>query len=352
MNAPTSKLIRIILFSLLAFAGIRYLLPVLLPFFIGGLLALAAEPAVNFLRVRLRLPRGAAAGIGVSLTFACLLTLVLLLCGLLVREVRALAGVVPDLVASVRSGMDALSGWLTGLFSGAPAVIRAPLTRNVTEFFSDGSALLDRLTGLLLKTTSGLLTHVPESFLGIGTAIISSFMISDKLPALRGFFSALPLQKLQPALHLLTRTKSTLFGWVKAQLKLSCVTFLITLFGFFLLRLPYAPLWALLVALVDAFPVLGSGTVLIPWSLVSFLQADRLQAFALLGIYGAAALSRTILEPKFVGRQLGLDPLVTLLSMYAGYRLFGFLGMLLAPVAAVTLAQLLRPEADKGSATQ
>lgn len=347
MSAATIKILRILLVILGGYLAIRYLLPILLPFLIGTVLALAAEPPVKFLCSRFRLPRGVAAGIGVTMTFCALLTFVLLLCGLLVREVRTLVGILPDLSGSIRAGMDSLSGWLLNLTAGAPPAIRGTLTRNVTEFFSDGSALLDRATAFLLDLASGILSHVPDSFLGLGTAVISSFMISAKLPVLRKFWVSQDVtQKLHPLAAALRRLKATLGGWLKAQLKLSSVTFLIAMAGFFFLRIPHAPLWALLVALVDTFPILGSGTVLIPWSLVCFLQGDRMQAFGLLGIYAIAALGRSVLEPKFVGKQLGIDPLVTLISLYAGYKLFGFAGMILAPMTAVTITQLLQPKPD------
>ena len=342
MYPATRKFLILASICLGTYLFIRYLLPIFFPFLIGAALALAAEPLVRFLCSRIHVRRALAAGIGVSMAFSFLVFLVLVLCGLLLRELRALAGILPDMENTIRSGMDSLSSWLLTLAGNAPAGIRTVLTENVTEFFSGGSALLEKVTNYLLQLASGILSHVPDSFLSIGTAVISSFMISAKLPKIREFLhSRISLQRLRPALNTLSQLKSALGGWLKAQLRLSGVTFLITLLGFFLLRVPYAPLWAVVVALVDAMPILGSGTALIPWSLVSFLQGDRLQAFGLLGIYATAALSRSVLEPRLVGRQLGLDPLVTLLAMYAGYKLFGFLGLLLAPMLAVTVAQLL-----------
>jgi predicted PurR-regulated permease PerM len=96
------------------------------------------------------------------------------------------------------------------------------------------------------------------------------------------------------------------------------------------------------VALVDGFPILGTGTILLPWALVSFLQNNIPRALGLLSVYAVISLTRSILEPKLLGRQLGLDPLVTLASLYAGFRLWGFGGMILAPMLAVTAAQLIR----------
>ena len=135
--------------------------------------------------------------------------------------------------------------------------------------------------------------------------------------------------------------KHALSGWLLAQTKLMGLTLLILLSGFLLLRLPNAPLWALGIALVDAFPVLGTGTILLPWSLFCLLQRDTAQAIGLLGIYATITLSRSLMEPKLLGRHLGLDPLATLMALYIGYKLWGIGGMILAPLLAVTALQLV-----------
>ena len=114
--------------------------------------------------------------------------------------------------------------------------------------------------------------------------------------------------------------------------------------GLFLLGVPRAVFWAALVAAVDAVPMLGTGLVLGPWAAVSFLQGDNLRGAGLLGIYGVAAMTRTVLEPRLVGRQLGLDPLVTLAALYLGFRLWGLPGLLLAPVVAAAGKSLLTKE--------
>ena len=135
--------------------------------------------------------------------------------------------------------------------------------------------------------------------------------------------------------------KSALFGWLTAQFKLMTMTMMILMLGFVILRIPYAPLWAAGVALVDALPVLGTGTILIPWSVVCFLQQDGGRAIGLLGTYAVASLTRSVLEPRLLGRHLGLDPLVTLMALYAGYKLWGVGGMILAPMLAVAALQIV-----------
>ena len=320
---------------------IQYLLPIILPFLLGAALALGAEPMVRFFSGRLHFPRGLAAILGVSMTFALLSMVVLVLCALLLRQLQALSGILPNMEQTIRTGMNALSGWLLGLAGHAPEVLQEPLTRNVESFFSNGSALLERATGYLLHLASGILSHLPNGAFAFGTGLISSFMISAKLPKIRKTLAArFPAEKVQPYLDSLKSLKNALFGWLKAQVKLSGVTFGLLTVGLLLLGIPYAPLWAFLVALLDAFPILGTGAILVPWSLISFLQGDNLQAFGLLGIYALVTITRTILEPRLVGAQLGLDPLVTLVCFYAGFRLWGILGMILAPMLAVTAVQL------------
>lgn len=341
MSPAARKFTSLCFTFLFVFLFFRFLLPLLLPFFLGAGLALAAEPLVRFLTGKIHLPRTVAAGIGISISFSFLALTVMLLCGFVLRELRQLTGVLPQLEEAARAGMSSLSDWLLSLARKAPDGLRAILTQNVTNLFSGGSALLDKITGILLSLASGILSKLPDSALSIATSIISSFMISAKLPRLKNaLHSRIPKERLQTLRNLLTRLKRTVGSWLKAQAKLSGVNFLLITLGFFLLGIPYAPLWAFLTALVDAFPVLGTGTVLIPWSLISFLQGDRFQAFGLLGVYAAAALSRSVLEPRLVGRQLGLDPLATLIALYAGYQLWGLPGMLLTPILAAAAVQL------------
>ena len=320
---------------------VQYLLPLLLPFLLGGALALAAEPMVRFFCQKLHLPRALAAILGVAIAFALLGMTLLVLCGLVLRQLQALTGILPDMEQTIRTGMGTLSGWAMELAGRTPAKVREPLMKNVQNIFSNGSALLERAAGYGIQLASGLLGQLPNGALVFGTGLISSFMISAKLPQIReGIAHRLPGEKIKPWLDSLKSLKSALFGWLKAQVKLSGVTFGILCISFLLLGISYGPFWAFLVALVDAFPVLGTGTALVPWSLIAFVQGNTIRAFGLLGAYAVVTVTRTILEPRLVGRQLGLDPLVTLVCFYAGFRLWGILGMILAPMLAVTVVQL------------
>lgn len=327
----------------------KYLLPLFFPFLLGAGLALAAEPMARFFRRQLRLPRAAASGISVSMTFCFLGVAGMILCALLVRELRALAGVLPELTAAAQDGLSSLERRLIAFSAKLPGELGQTLSQRITGFFSDGSTLTDKAIGYLLGLAGAILSHIPDSFLGVGTAVISGYMISAKLHKIRLWIvRRLPREKLRPILEGMKRIRCIVFGYIAAQIKLSGVTFCLLLPGFWLLKLPYAPLWALGVCLVDAFPVLGTGTVLLPWALLSGLQGNTALALGLGGLYAAVSITRSVLEPKLLGKQLGLDPLATLICMYAGYRLFGLAGMIFTPMAIVTILQLL-PAKNAGS---
>lgn len=345
MRINTKRVFSLLWFLIAAWLCIRYLLPVLMPFLLGAGMAMLAEPGVHFLSRRVRLPRPLAAGIGVSTVFAGVCILITALFALLFRELGILAGILPDMEVTARNGLEALHGWLSGMAQQAPASIRTLLCRNVNDMFSGGTALLDRFTRYALGLAGTMLTALPDSALSAGTAVLSAFLISAKLPGIRSWITGhIPRQRLETIAAALGRIKFTLLSWLTAQMKLTGITWGLLCGGFLLLRISYAPLWALAVSAVDAFPILGTGTVLLPWALVRLLQQDSPAALGLLGIYAVVALTRSMLEPKLIGQELGLDPLVTLIALYAGFRLWGISGMLLMPVLAITALRLVPEE--------
>lgn len=227
------------------------------------------------------------------------------------------------------------------LAARAPDGMSQTLTRWLTNLFADGSGLLERAASGVLSMAGNVMGGLPSGALMVGTAVISSFMFSAQLPALkermRGIMSAGWIQK---TVQTGKKVRHAVLGWLKAQVKLSGVTLLIVGAGMLLLGVEHVLFWAVIIAMVDAVPMLGTGTVLIPWCLLAFLQGDSVRAVGLLGIYVTAMMTRSVLEPKLLGGQLGMNPLLTLLALYAGYRLWGVLGMILAPVLTVTVKQL------------
>lgn len=341
------KLISLAAVVAFAWLGLRFLLPIAMPFLLGLGLALAAEPMTSLLQRRCRLPRPLCAFFGVSGSLILLSGLLMLLASVLVREAGVLARTLPDLGQSAMSAMTNLQDRLLALAMNTPESVRPVLNRGILELFGSGEQLMEQAVRRVPAAASSVLSHVPGSALTLGTAILSAYMISARLPKLRSFCrERLPNTFCSRFLPALQRLKAALWGWLKAQVKLSGMSFLILLIGFLLLRIPYAPILAAVTAVVDALPVLGCGTVLVPWAVVCLLQGNVFQGLGLLGIYAAVLLTRSALEPRLLGKQLGLDPLVTLMALYAGFKLWGFAGMLLSPLIA-TAATELAAEAKK-----
>lgn len=313
--------------------GARYLLPVAVPFLIGSAIALLAEPVVSPLAKRWK--RGWAAGLGVSLTLAVLGVFVTLAGAIIVRQLGRLAQRVPELADSAEQALTSLQDSLVQLTQRAPERIRPRLQQTVLNLFSDGDSFTQQLVQHLPGVLTSALGTVGSGALGLGTGILSAYLISGRLPKLKKAISShLPAAFHEKVLPALRRVKEALLGWLKAQLKLCAVTWGIVGAGFLLLRIPGAIGWSALVAVIDAIPILGTGTVLVPWAVFCFLQGESLRAIGLLCIYGIAAVTRTVLEPKLVGKQLGLDPLATLVALYLGFRFWGIPGLLLTPILA------------------
>ena len=292
---------------------------------------MAAEPLVSVCQRHFRLPRSLASGIGVTVSLGLLAGIVTLLGAVAVRQLSRLQLQLPDVTAQAQN----LKDWLIRTADRAPEGIRSLAQSTVLEAFDDGRIFIEQLSGKLPGMVTGVVSGLGNSLLGIGTGVLSAFLLSARLPKLRQEAE----KRLPPAFreHWIPAVKKvghSLWKWCKAQGLLAAMTWGVVSPGLYLLRIPRGILLGGLIALVDAVPILGTGTVLIPWALFCFLQGDRMRGIGLLVIYGIALLVRTLLEPRLVGRQLGLDPLLTLLAMYLGYRFWGIPGLLLTPILA------------------
>jgi predicted PurR-regulated permease PerM len=221
-----------------------------------------------------------------------------------------------------------------------------PLLLGIAErFLSDGTAIMDAVTDRVPGILGTVLLSVPDGALMLGTGILAGFMISARLPELRKLLSRhIPAKWKETYFPAMAKIRGALWGWLKAQMLLCLVTYGIVTAGFLFMKIPYAPAWAVPVAIVDAVPMLGTGTVLVPCALISALQGEGGKAISYLVIWGISAGVRTVLEPKLVGENLGIDPLMTLFAIYAGYRFWGFPGLILAPMITAAIVQIFSAE--------
>lgn len=319
----------------------RFLWAVFLPFAIGLLPAIAANKAADRIQSRLHTPRRLTVLLLVGLLYISFFLVLFFLGRLLFQELTGFFRSLPSLAQSLTGPLSRLEDKLLRTAEKFPDGIGAALEQWTKNFFSSGSGVGDALYEKVFSFVTNLLRKAPDIGLFLLTTGLSGFMLAAELPDLSRLW-----QKKAPKLWqdrgqlVMEKLKGTLFCWLKAQGKLVLITFLILTAGFLILGIEYAFLFAVVIAMIDALPVLGSGLILIPWSLVQFMMGNTFRGVGLVCIYGAAALTRTTLEPRLIGKQMGLDPLLTLLAMYAGYRFFGVLGMIAFPMAAMFLKQI------------
>lgn len=316
-------------------------LPLFFPFLIGLTVALLAEPAVRRLSAGTRLPRGCCC----ALCVGGILLLIGAVCWVLMRvlftEITDLSHRLPDLLAQLEAPLSRIRLWLETLVSRLPARTAQSLQKSISDLFSGSSYLMQSLSGWLVGFASSLLSKMPGVLIGTVTTLIASFLISASLPELRSFLRRkVPQKRMERLTEFRSRMKKTLGCWLTAQLELAGISCAALCIGLLILRVDFWLLLGIVIALVDALPVLGAGAVLLPWALIAFLQEQTVRGIGLLVLYGCVSVLKAALEPKLVGQRMGLHPLVSLAAFYVGWRLMGALGMVVFPIGTILAGEI------------
>lgn len=336
-----------LLFVLLACWAVTALGPTLLslfaPFLLAFLAAWALSPLVRWLHGKLGLSRNILSLALLLLVFAALGALLWSLFTGILREVVSLAGNWEALVASLQSVVDRLGVLFSRGMAHLPASARATADSLVEQFFQWLETVIPRfLTAVVDKGTS-LVTALPSFAVASIVFVMACYFIVSDFPHLRtSLVDRLP-QGPRYVLSLIRRAVSAGFGgYIRAELILSAGVFVILLAGFFLIHQPYALLLALALAVLDFIPILGSGTVMVPWAVIDLFTGQLRHAVGLMVVWGLVALFRRVGEPKVLGNQTGLSPLLSLASVYVGMQLAGVAGMILGPVLCLVVLNVLR----------
>ncbi len=345
------RVLALLLYAAVALAvfyvAAHYLLPALLPFLIAALIAVLLRRPTLALAKQTRMPKKLVASL-MAVLFACTLF------GALAFLIRILFDELGDFVRAVLNGENALIENLSGLLSRLGTLIaRIPLVGGETEELRRimTNAVIDTaknvavsIGGKLPELAARFAAAVPQAVVFCAVTLFSCVyfcMDYDKITAfLRGHCHG---GLLRAADKLRGVTANVLSGILRSYGILFLLTFSELLLGFLILRQPYAFLLALVTATVDALPVFGTGAVLLPMALYNLFVGNVRVAIGLCILYAAVTVARQIAEPKLLGTGLGIHPLLTLMTMYAGLKLFGILGMVLLPPVAVIVKNAVFP---------
>ncbi len=318
----------------------RWLLTPLLPFLLALALSAMVEPTVERVRRFLRVRRSFAAAVvttGLLLALGGAAAAMLLRLGM---ELRQWSERLPEAVAAFPGFWNRLLDRVGAWSAASPPVIRSALDALADQLMDEGPSLAGTVGGWLMGAASSLLAAMPDVGLFLVTTVLAVYFTSFNYPAILAFLKRqLPAPWQAKCRNAAQCFRSTILKWMRAELLLILVTFVILLAGFFWMGLDYALLAAGFTALVDALPVLGTGTVLFPWALGCLLMGDPGQALALMVLYAVGLAVHTLLEPRLLAGQVDLPPITALLAMYVGFHFLGVGGMLLAPVLLLLLKQ-------------
>ena len=257
------------------------------------------------------------------------------------QEVMALTRNWDGLLAAVRGVFDQLEDLLAQLLVLVPVQLRTPLTGltdGIGEWLGTVTpGLLDRVLDYTTQKAMGL----PSFLVALLMFVMATFFLTADYAALHARAARRLDGRSRRFLEQMRATALGAFGgYLKAQLLLTVGVFFILLAGFLVTRQPYGLLLAFGLALLDFIPLVGAGTVMVPWALVSLVTRDYSAAIRLMVIWGIIALFRRVMEPKFVGDQTGLSPVASLVSIYVGMKLAGVVGMILGPILLLIVRNL------------
>lgn len=208
-----------------------------------------------------------------------------------------------------------------------------------TELLSGG---LSRVTSRLASMAADFIAALPKTLVGFVIGTVALFYLSLDYDRVRqGVAAHLPPLVRTWSSRVKKRLENVFSGYVKAYFLLFLITYAELLLGLTFLRVRYAILVALIIAAVDVLPVLGVGTVLLPWSAILLISGDYYRGIGFLILFGVIYAVRQVAESRLVGKCIGIHPLAALVAVYAGFRLFGLGGMILGPVVAYLVKWLL-----------
>ena len=303
----------------------------------------AVEPVVAYLRVHLRFRRSFSALLLTLVLLFLLGGLLSLLGTTLANQAYALLKKAPLLLERVPQLLDAFFARLDGYSAAFPQWLRDSLYGAVMRALSDAESFFSDLTGRLLSFLGSFAAALPRRVLSGATTVLAVYFTIASYPTLCRMFKTRLSGKTIRSLRLFrSGVTQSLSRYLRAELTISFLTFLQLLLGFFLMRQDYALLLAFLITLLDALPVFGTGTALVPWALLSLLFSSVPKAIALLALYLCTLLVRNVLEPKLLASQAGLPPVASLFAMYLGFCTFGVAGMIAFPFLLLLAAQTYR----------
>ncbi len=323
-----------VIITLLVFACLKYVAKWIMPFIVGFVIAFMIQPAASGLSKLTRLNRKFSGVFVLILAYALVIFVVWIVGAKIVGSIQDLFTKLPQYYDN--NILPFLNN-LIAMFERLAARISPQTLNQIYEMIENASdsirSYIIRFSSGVLTGIAGITTRIPFYFISFIFAILASVFISMDYKNIVAFVKKQFTPKVRDFLGDTKRhIGKTALGYLRAYAIIWIMTFTELSVGLSLLKIENAIGIAALIAIADILPVLGTGTIVIPWAIIALFTQNYFVAIGLAVIYIVVLVVRNFAEPKIVGDQLGLHPLVTLMAIYLGYLLMGVLGMIVLPV--------------------
>lgn len=345
------KDIKLVLFLVLIFVVIMVAFKIsiyLLPIIIGFLLSSIIEPLIRNSERRLKLPRKLASFLVVILLLLTVGFLIFLLISKLSSEIASLYHAFPKNFSEkgfAEKGLADTYANINDLLSRGGIFYDALPNEVRTSLESIMVTLTQTVKQWVFNVAKGLVNtavSIPEAFIFTIVTILSTyFFSSDRENISVAIKEHLPESWMEKLKNVKDNLFSALFGYFRAEMIIMSITFTELFIGLSIIGAKYSLILSITIAIIDIMPVLGTGGILIPWAAYNLLTGNIRLAVSLLILYVIILIIRQVMEPKIVGQQIGLHPLITLSAMYAGLKIFGVVGMIFGPITILVVKNIL-----------
>lgn len=327
----------IILLALFLILALPKLLRFFLPFLIGWIVSLIANPLVHFLEKKIKLRRKHSSAIIIVTAIVIIVGTSALLISALVKEATELSNELPVIIESMKLQLNEINRYIQKLSSALPQSVQEAMNNVISDLGQSVTSYMNNRKGTSIDSAKIIVGNIAEGFLMIIITILSAyFFTAERNNLAAGLRKRLPESAIQYWRLIYTNFTSAFGGYFKAQFKIMLVLTVIMFIGFEILRINYSFLAALGIALLDLLPVFGTGAILWPWAVYDVLSGQYVRAIGLVVIYLICQVVKQLLQPKMVGDSIGLNPLATLVFMFIGYRFYGVFGMIIGiPIGMV-----------------
>jgi sporulation integral membrane protein YtvI len=327
----------VVIFGMI-YISIKYFLPTLMPFVIGLLIAALLKPVIDFISKHLHINR-AFVSIILLLIFYSIIGLLSSFLGI------KLAYFIRDVVYQLTDTyQNLIQPYLENLAEDLPLMypdLQVYLEESISSISNSIISFISRASTVAVSTATGFAGQIPSFLIRFIFTIVSSFFFTIDFHKITGFvLRQYPEEKREMVINIKNNVIGTIGKFLRAYATLISITFIELSIGLHILHIPNPFLLGALIAIVDVLPILGTGAVLLPWAMIAFVFGINKLGIGLLILYIVITVVRQTLEPRVVGQQIGLHPVVTLICIFVGAQLLGVVGLFMLPVTATIVKKM------------